>query len=328
MTSKLHHSIAALLCALGVLCGSSQIQAADTKAPKPGTHERALEHAGMSRVYRLRIPPGYDGSMAVPLVLAFHGGEGSAQVAEAGLGFNPLADQHGFIVAYPQGLPNPGKGFGWNDGRVSPRFPGREKVDDVGFIRALIAALRAELNIDARRIYATGNSNGGFMSQRLGWELSDVLAAIAPSAGTMGAALEKDFAPKHPLHVLEIHGTADPAVPFNGGEVIGRGGLAIAAPRMVELWVKANGCLIPPKIEPLPKTTDDATNVIRETYAPGTKGGEVVFYRIEGHGHNWPGRSPRGGVSPLSGPTTGEMNAAEVVWAFFAKHPKASPAKP
>jgi len=261
-------------------------------------------------------------------VLAFHGGEGSAQVAEAGLGFNPLADEHGFIVAYPQGLPNPGKGFGWNDGRVSPRFPGREKVDDVGFIRALIAALQAELKVDPRRIYATGNSNGGFMSHRLGWELSDVLAAIAPSAGTLGAALEKDFAPKHPLHVLHIHGTADPAVPFNGGEVIGRGGLALAAPRMVELWVKANGCVTPPKVERLPKTTRDATQVIRETYAPGAKGAEVIFYRIEGHGHNWPGRAPRGGLNPLAGPTTAELNAAEVVWAFFASHPKAPVSRP
>lgn len=298
--------------------------------PKPGTHERTLSHGGMERVYRLRIPVGYDGSKPVALVLAFHGGEGSAAVAEAGLGFNPLSDEHGFIVVYPLGSPNPGRGFGWNDGRVSPRFPGRENVDDVGFIRALITALQAELKVDPQRIYATGNSNGGFMTQRLGWELSDVLAAIAPGAGTLSATLEETFAPEHPVHVLHLHGTADPAVPFDGGEVIGRGGLAIGAPRMVELWVKANGCVTPPKIETLPKTTDDTTKVIRETYAAGPKGAEVVFYRLEGHGHNWPGRSPRGGVSPLAGPTSGELNAAGVVWAFFAAHPKvtASGAEP
>jgi polyhydroxybutyrate depolymerase len=286
-----------------------------------------VEHDGVERVYRLRIPTGYDGSKPTPLVLAFHGGEGSALVAEMGLGFNPLADRHGFIVVYPQGTANPGKGFGWNDGRVSPRFPGREKVDDVGFIRSLIARLRREWNVDARRIFATGNSNGGFMTHRLGWELSDVLAAIAPSAGTLGEALEQGFAPQHPLHVLHLHGTADPAVPFEGGEVIGRGGRALAAPRMVALWVAANGCQTPPRIETLPKTTRDATRVVRETYRPGEKGAEVIFYRLEGHGHNWPGRAPRGGVNPLAGPSSAELSAAEVVWAFFAEHPKLPGAK-
>ncbi|MBU6180547.1 MAG: prolyl oligopeptidase family serine peptidase, partial [Verrucomicrobia bacterium] len=317
------HDTLALLRGLGEANGAFYTFPAATAAvPAPGTHERTFSHAGLDRVYRLRIPPGYDGSRSVPLVLAFHGGEGSAAVAEAGLGFNPLADQHGFIVVYPQGTPNPGRGFGWNDGRVSPRFPGRETVDDTGFIRALITALKTELRVDEHRIFAAGNSNGGFMTQRLAWKLGDLLAAVAPSAGTLGAALETDFAPEHPVHVLYLHGTADPAVPFEGGEVIGRGGLAISAPRMVELWVKANACKIPPKVETLPKTTGDATRIVRETYAPGPKGAEVVFYRIEGHGHNWPGRVSRG-VNPQAGPSTGELNAAEVAWAFFASHPKA-----
>jgi len=298
--------------------------AAAPAVPASGTHERTFSHAGLDRVYRLRIPPGYDGSKPVPLLFAFHGGEGSAAVAEAGLGFNPLADQHGFIVVYPQGTSNPGRGFGWNDGRVSPRFPGRETVDDTGFIRALITALKTELKVDEHRIFAAGNSNGGFMTQRLGWELADLLAAIAPGAGTLGTALETEFKPQHPVHVLYLHGTADPAVPFEGGEVIGRGGIAVSAPRMVELWVEANGCVTPPKIETLPKTTSDPTRVIRETYAPGPKGAEVIFYRIEGHGHNWPGRVSRG-VNPQAGPSTGELNAAEVAWAFFATHPKGIP---
>jgi polyhydroxybutyrate depolymerase len=298
------------------------------KPPAPGTHERTLAHGGTNRIYRIRIPPGYDGSKAVPLVLAFHGGEGSAQVAEQGLGFNPLADRHGFIVVYPQGLPNPGKGFGWNDGRKSPRFPGRERVDDVGFIRALIAALRVEFNVDARRIFATGNSNGGFLTQRLGWELGDVLAAIAPGAGTLGVEFEREFAPRHPVHVLHVHGTADPAVPFNGGEVIGRGGQCLGAEKMVALWVKANGCATPGKTETLPKRTDDPTKVIRTTYAAGERGAEVVFYRIEGHGHNWPGRGGRGAANPLAGPSTREFDAAESVWQFFATHPKAGIAEP
>jgi polyhydroxybutyrate depolymerase len=196
--------------------------------PEVGTQTRTLTHQGATRTDRIRIPRGYNAAQPVPLLLVFHGGEGSPQAAEWGLGFNPLADRHGFIVAYPQGTANPAQGFGWNDGRVSPRFPGREKVDDVGFIRELITRVSAEFNVDARRIYATGNSNGGFMVQRLGWELSDLLAAIAPCAGTLGPEFAQNFAPRHPVHVLAMHGTLDPAVPFFGGEVIGRGGYAIS----------------------------------------------------------------------------------------------------
>jgi polyhydroxybutyrate depolymerase len=313
-----------LTLALLMVCAvASAAENAVRTPPEVGTQTRTFTHQGATRTYRIRIPRGYNATQPVPLLLVFHGGEGSPQAAEWGLGFNPLADRHGFIVAYPQGTANPAQGFGWNDGRVSPRFPGREKVDDVGFIRELITRVSAEFNVDARRIYATGNSNGGFMVQRLGWELSDLLAAIAPCAGTLGPEFAQNFAPRHPVHVLAMHGTLDPAVPFFGGEVIGRGGYAISARRMVELWVTANDCLLPPGVETLPKTTRDATQVFRITYRPGLKGAEVVFYRIEGHGHNWPGRAPFGGANSPAGPSTAELNATEVVWDFFATHPKA-----
>jgi polyhydroxybutyrate depolymerase len=266
------------------------------------------------------VPPGHDAAKPAPLVLAFHGGEGSAATAERGLMFNPIADRDGIIMVYPQGTAQGAKGFHWNDGRVSPRFPGAEKVDDVGFIRVLIGKLREDYRIDPLRIYATGNSNGGFFTQRLGWELSDILAAIGPSAGTLGVEFEKSFAPKHPVHVIHLHGTRDPAVPFEGGMVIGQGGLCLSAPRMVDLWVKANGCITPPKVETLPKKTDNAAmKVHREAYAPGTKGAEVVFYVLEGHGHNWAGRTS---TNPRAGPSTLELNAAQVIWDFFSKHPK------
>lgn len=311
-------SMLVAFCTLAVTLQSAL--AADTK-PAAGTTEQTFQHGGLDRTYRIHVPTSYDSKKPVPLVFAFHGGGGSSLIAEKGLGLNPLSDKQGFIVVYPQGVDNH-----WNDGRVSPRFANATKIDDVSFIRALIDRLEKTYNIDPLRIYSTGNSNGGFFSQRLGWELSDQLAAIAPSAGTLGENVVKQFAPKHPIHVLEIHGTADPAVPYNGGEVIAKGGMAISVPDMVRLWVKTNGCKEPAKVEYLPKKDpNDPTQVRRETYAPGEKGAEVVLYAIEGHGHTWAGR---GITSELSGPATKQLDAAEVVWDFFQKHPKVSEHKP
>lgn len=292
-----------------VLAHAHLLPADEPVRTAPGTYEEKLEHGGRTRTYRLHIPPGYDGSKPVPLVLAFHGGGGSSQNAETGYGFNPLSDQHGFLVVYPDGIAHY-----WHDGRISPRFQVVAEVDDVGFLRTLLDKLSNKYRIDPERIYATGNSNGGFISQRLGWELSDRLAAIAPSAGTLGQEIAPSFAPRQPVHVLHIHGTKDASVPYEGGMVINQGGLAISVAEMMRLWVKANGCKEKPLVEYLPKSdAKDPTRVRKETYAPGPKGAEVVLLAIEGHGHNWPGRGKAG---------TRQLNAAEVVWDFFVKHPK------
>lgn len=293
------------------------LQAGRAQDLKSGTHEKQFEHGDLSRTYRIRIPPAYDGSKAVPLVLAFHGGgqRGLAITAERGFGFNPLADKHGFIAVYPEGVEHH-----WNDGRESPRFPNATKIDDVGFIRDLIDHLERTYKIDPDRIYATGASNGGFISHRLGWELSEKLAAIAPVAGTFGKAMASKFAPQHPLHVLHIHGTKDAAVPFDGGTVIGQGGLVISVAETVGLWVQVNGCIEKPVVDYLPKKDDgDPTKVRRESFAAGDKGAEVVLLAIEGHGHNWPGRPA---IGNLAGPGTKQLNAEEVIWDFFRAHPK------
>jgi polyhydroxybutyrate depolymerase len=290
-------------------------QADSPEKPGPGTHERTIEHAGLTRTYRIHVPPSYDGSRPVSLVLAFHGGGGSSLGAERGLGFNPLSDAHGFLVVYPEGVEHH-----WNDGRIGPRFPKATEIDDVGFIRSLIDQLTKMWKIDPRRVYATGMSNGGFFSHRLGWELSDVLAAVAPAAGTLDPDIAAQFAPKHPVHVLHMHGTDDRAVPHEGGEVVAKGGHCISVPAMIDLWVKANGCRVPPRVEYVPeKDPDDGTKVRRETYEPGEKGATVLLYAIEGQGHNWAGR-PAGGE--LAGKPTKELDAAAVIWEFFEKHPK------
>ena len=164
------------------------------------------------------------------------------------MGFNPLADRRGFIAVYPQGVENH-----WNDGRVGARFPRATEIDDVGFIRTLIDQLMKDYKIDADRIYSTGLSNGGFISHRLGWELSDRFAAIAPVAGTLDPEIARQFAPEHPVHVLDIHGTKDAMVPYDGGAVAAQGGRCISVPAMIALWVRADGCKAEPAVEYLPE---------------------------------------------------------------------------
>jgi polyhydroxybutyrate depolymerase len=249
-------------------------------------------------------------------VLAFHGGGGSSANAERGFGFNPFSDREGFLVVYPQGVENH-----WNDGRIGERFPRATDIDDVGFTRSLIEDLKARYAVDPDRIYATGHSNGGFFSQRLGMELSDVLAAIGPVAGTLDPDVAAKFAPRFPVHVVELHGTDDRLVPYQGGEVAAKGGRCLSVPEMIALWVKADGCEPRPRVETLPeRDPDDGTKVKRESYAAGKTGAEVVLYTIEGQGHNWPGRPPSG-AQPGRG--TREIDATGVIWDFFERHPKA-----
>jgi polyhydroxybutyrate depolymerase len=259
-----------------------------------------MEFAGRQRTYRVHVPAAYDGSKPVPLVIGFHGGGGTSQTAERGLGMNPLSDRHGFLAVYPQGLENH-----WNDGRVGARFPNTNRNDDVGFVRALVEDVCRNWKIDRRRIYSIGNSNGGFIGNRLAWEASDIFAAISAGAGTIGQNVEERFAPKGPVAILEFHGTKDNMVPFEGGEVGDRGGTAISARRMTELWVHANGCPMKAKVEEIP-----GAKVTRETYAPCRAGADVEFYIVHGGGHGWPNAKTVG------------IDAAEISWEFFARHAK------
>jgi polyhydroxybutyrate depolymerase len=269
-------------------------------AAAQASEQRSMEFAGQPRTYRVHVPPGYDGSKPVALVLGFHGGGGTSQTAERTLGFDALADRHGFIAVYPQGLENH-----WNDGRVGARFPNTNKNDDVGFVRALVAEVSRIWKIDRRRIYSVGNSNGGFIGNRLAWEASDLFAAISAGAGTIGQNVEAGFAPKGPVSILEFHGTKDPTVPFEGGPVAAQGGTAISAHKMIELWVKANGCPAKPETDQIA-----GARVTRETYAGCHAGTDVVFYIVHDGGHGWP-------VAKAAG-----IDASEISWEFFAGHPK------
>jgi polyhydroxybutyrate depolymerase len=264
----------------------------------------------VSRTYTVYIPVGVTHPSA--LVVNLHGGGGSGRDEEALTHYDAVADAHGFVVVYPDGIDK-----NWADGRgASP--PDRNGIDDVGFLVALVGKLVHDYGIDAGHVFATGISNGAFMANRLACERADIFAAIAPVAGTLGTNVA--CAPSRPVAVLAAHGTTDPIVPFSGGQMHGRGGAStiVAAPTMAARWRELDGCQGDPAQDVLPDS-GDGTRVHRFTAASCANGTAVVFMQIDGGGHTWPDGTqylPKAVI----GTTSHVFDSSETTWEFFAGH--------
>jgi polyhydroxybutyrate depolymerase len=183
----------------GVLLVFSFQNGIASEESRPGD---SIIFAGLKRTYRIHIPTSYDKANPIPLLIVLHGGggigEGMVKLTQGG--FNKLSDKEGFIVVYPDGIEKH-----WNDGRENVKYRAhREKIDDIGFISALIEHFEKQYNIDIKRVYATGISNGAMMSFRLGCELSEKMAAIAPVAGSMPENLPTRCSPSRSISVLII----------------------------------------------------------------------------------------------------------------------------
>ena len=284
---------------------------------QPGDYEGSIAAGGRIRNYLLHIPPAYDGQTAAPLVIVMHGGGGNAASMMEVTGMSAKADEAGFIVVYPNGTGpiSDEKLLTWNTGNCCG-YALENNVDDVGFIRALIEKLERELAIDKAGIYATGMSNGGMMSYRLGCELSDKLAAIAPVAGAMAVP---EVEPVSPVAVIIFHGTADEHVLYEGGApkktIDSHPRVDKPVSYAVDFWVDFNDCS-----EEAVKETKG--NIVKETYRGGRDGTEVVLYTIIGGKHAWPGGKTGwvGGDIP-----TREISATDLMWDFFKSHPKKQP---
>jgi polyhydroxybutyrate depolymerase len=282
-----------------------------------GDYNGKIWFGGRWRTYYFHVPASYKRTNPTALVLVFHGGGGTGRRAATLTRCSQLSDQQGFIVVYPNGLDHH-----WNDGRGTTP-PEQQGVDDVGFVSALLEHLAQTLNIDPKRVYATGISNGTIFTQRLGCELSNKIAAIGPVAGTLAEKLALGCAPQQLVSVVEMHGTEDPRVPYNGGQVQSDyDGRVLSVRETVTHWVALDGC------GPSPQTTlepnrdpNDGTRVLRETYSSCQNGSEVVLYAIEGGGHTWPGQ-PASLSHPTDGRICRDIDATEVIWDFFAQHPK------
>ncbi len=266
----------------------------------------ALMMNGAQRTYVLHVPPG---DRPNGLVINLHGAGMTGQAQAAATNYNGVADQFGLAVVYPDGID-----MSWADGRGAST-PDRTGVDDVGFLVALADQITRDYGVPPGRVFATGMSAGAFMAERLACQRADVVSAIAAVAGTLGSAVP--CGPSRPVSVLQVHGTADPVVPFNGGPMVGRGGPSdvVAAPAMADRWRTMNGCPGAPGAGDLPPA-GDGTGVRLLTAAGCGAGTEVQFVEVDGGGHTWPG----GASSPSAGPTTRAYDASFASAQFFAGH--------
>lgn len=277
----------------------------------------SLTFGGITRSYVVRAPThqAKEGK-PVPLVLVLHGGGGNAAHAERMTGFTEKARKEGFIVVYPEGTGLlQSTLLTWNAGHCCGYAMNR-KIDDVAFFRALIDELVRAYPVDPSRIYATGMSNGGMMAHRLGIELSDRLAAIAPVVATVFGDEKK---PAHPVSALMINGMLDKNVPHAGGPPGGRGNRAWdgsptrPALDQAEFWASANGC----KERQL---EDDDDRLTWWGYACPS-GLTVKLVMVKDNGHAWPGgqRGTSRGDMPSS-----SLNATDEIWEFFKARSKST----
>ncbi len=299
---------------LAALACARPIAPAPTELPglPAGETTHTLTHGGLERSYILYVPASVNRSQPVPLVLVFHGGLGNAETAIRMSGFNEVADRNGFIVVYPNGTSrlSDDKLLTWNGGACCA-YAQEKNVDDVGFVRALVTELHSLVDVDAKRVYATGMSNGAILSQRLACEAADVFAAVAPVAGTLNFPA---CHPSQPISVIEFHGTDDQHIPYGGG--VGPKSLVdvdfASVQASVKFWTSSDGC------HPQPQT-DSFADIRHEVWTGCMGSTSVELYTIIGGGHTWPGGVSEG---PGADRPTSTISASQLIWKFFAAHPK------
>jgi polyhydroxybutyrate depolymerase len=281
----------------------------------------SLDHGGRARTWLAYVPPKPAPSPA--LVIVLHGSMGTSQQARTvyGYDFDTLADREGFVVAYPQGV-----GDNWNDSRRAGDFPARRQhVDDVGFLQALVARMAAEHGIDRDRVYVTGISNGGAMVLRLAQEVPRFARAYAAIGSSLPVPENLSITPvREPVSLLLMDGTADPIVPWNGGEVslygvLVRRGRVVSARASIDYFRELAGLDGAPVVTRLPDLdTSDGSTVERTSWsAPGKR--TVVLYRIEGGGHGVPNPGTR--LPRVLGHGNRDIHAANEIWDFFRAAP-------
>jgi polyhydroxybutyrate depolymerase len=187
----------------------------------------------------LTVPAGYDASVPTPLIVTLHGYSGSGEGHDRSWGISALADKYDYLTIAPDGEEEAGgrRNRYWNASSACCNF-NETGIDDSGYIRRIIDQIKASYNVDDSRVYVIGHSNGGFMSYRMAYEHSDVVAAIASLAGANH--LEQRDPPPYPVHVLQIHGTDDTTIAYRGGE-IGENRYP-SAMGSVSRWAQYNGC--------------------------------------------------------------------------------------
>ena len=250
----------------------------------------------VERWFAVHVPPGYRPGKPLPLVINIHGRTGTMFQQEEMTRMNAKADREGFVAVHPQALDNPPTWWG--------PIPNQVGQPDMDFFARLLAYLQQEIRIDPDRIYATGFSNGATMANRLGCDMEDTFAAIAPVSG--GHVAFDECQVDRPVSVLVFHGREDSMIPYEGGP------MSPPVREWVLAWAERDGCGLASRVDQV------GANISRETWDDCPGNGEVVFYTIDDAGHTWPGSE----FGAAMGGFTLDIDATDVIWDFFRTHPK------
>jgi len=301
----------AVRCALAAVLCSLTANAA-TPSLGQGDREITVRVGTQTRTCLIHLPPAHGGARLLPLLITLHASGQTGDAMAKMTGFNAMADKHGWITAFPDGVI--GKKRAWNS--LFGKVPGgqgvtADDVDHVAFIRSLIDTLRNSYHTDPNRVFVCGHSSGAYMAYRVAIDLADRIAAAGVVNGLLGIRLldGKPCIPDIPMPVapvslIHICGAKDNLVKFGGGQTPKV--IVKSVPDCIQYFVKANGCAAAGK-----ETKDAEHGVVRTLYSGGKAGTEVELVIVENCNHNWPF------------PPTG-LSASQALWEFFSKHPKAA----
>jgi polyhydroxybutyrate depolymerase len=311
-------SLLALLALVAALFAYFLYTPAPELPPLSGTLSKGtMDVAGVKRNYRTYVPKGLP--KGAPLVLVMHGsGEGTQAIREGtGYGFERLADQHGFAVVYPKSF-----GFDWNDcSSIGDTAVNGVRADDAGFLAALVDKLVGEIGVDPTRVFAAGVSNGGSMAMRLALEHPKRYRAVAAALANVPAAQNFQCQPlAQTPSIMILNGTADPLVPYAGGEInlLGlfyKGGQVISSTASAQYFADRN--TIAGKAQVKLTQTAHGAQVEHARWQAADGRTEVELVTLHGAGHVLPqpwARRPR-----LLGPAPVEPNGPALIWAFFER---------
>jgi len=290
---------------------------------RPGRFERKLHSGQFDRDYVLYVPKGYRAGKPVPVVLNFHGLTSPIAGQELISDFHAKADEVTALEVLPLG-----RGAGtipaWNVARFAS-WP-----DDAAFVNDLLDTVEAQACVDLSHVFAVGLSNGAQMTSFVACNLSQRVAAFATVAGIYDPG-DRDCKLQRPVPIIAFHGTADPFLPFNGsaGPAVGRlpldqatiDGITGIGPHLAPIkavaarWAQRDGC----RRQQVERRVSGHVTFLGWTGCRG--GADVQLYVVDGGGHTWPGSKGSKAVAAITGPTTFEVNANDLIWKFLQAHP-------
>ncbi len=281
----------------------------------PGDYQFELAVADRTRSYLVHVPR-QASTAALPVVISLHGGGGNARQHRQSSGMDAAAERDGYIVVYPNGsgvLRD--RLLTWNAGNCCS-YAQEHNIDDVSFISALIDDLAQRANIDTRRVYVAGHSNGGMLAHRLGAALPDKIAAIASVAGTHVPTLRGTRA----MPVLHIHSIDDPRALYRGGlgppfPLTNNRVMHQPVDDMLTAWVRQDGCAATPEEKDFREAGGQTARLL--VYGHCRDGAEVALWKLSGAGHGWPGGTAA--YEKLLGPATRVIDANTEIWQFLSR---------